>query len=310
MIRTALEGVATRATWLMAGALVAGVIFQPVAAFFRPWILYAIVVILAVAMVQLDTERLRRYARRPVLIAAITVVNIVAAPVFAWLVVTPLGLPPGLEQGLILIAAAPMVSSAISIAAILGLDAALGVAVLVVSYALVPLTLPALALWLLGLDLSVGFFDLFIRLFSTIAIAAGLAVAIRIWLVPRATLVRNGRAIDGLGVLFVVVFCLGIVDGLQAFAIERPHYVLLTLAATFALNIGLQIFGALLFLRMGRREALTVGLITGNTNLGLVLVTLADTAPPELLLCFVLGQVPMYFLPVVALPVYRRLMRT
>ncbi len=310
MIRSALETIASRATWLMAGGLVVGVIFQPVAAFFRPCILYAIIVILAVAMVQLDTVRLRRYARRPIVIAAITVVNIVVAPVFAWLVVTPLGLPQGLEQGLILIAAAPMVSSAIAIAAILELDAALSVAVLVVSYAFVPLTLPALALGLLGLDLNVGFFDLFIRLFSTIAIAATLAVVIRTWLVPRDTLVRNARAIDGLGVLFVVVFCLGIVDGLQAFAIERPYYVLLTLTATFALNIGLQLFGALLFLRMGRREALTVGLITGNTNLGLVLVTLADTAPPELLVCFVLGQVPMYFLPVVALPVYRRLMRS
>lgn len=310
MIRTALECVANYATWLMAGGLVFGVVFQPVAGFFRPYILYAIIVILAIAMIRLDTERLRHYARQPFAIATIVFANIVVAPVFIWLVVTPLGLPEDLEQGLVLIAAAPMVSSAIAIAAILGLDAALSVAVLVVSYAFVPLTLPALSLWLVGLDLNVGFFDLFIRLFSTIAIAAVLAAAIRLWLVPRHLLTRNARALDGLGVLFVVVFCLGIVDGLLAFAIERPHYVLLTLVATFAVNIGLQIFSALLFLRMGRREALTVGLITGNTNLGLVLVTLADTAPPELLVCFVLGQVPMYFLPVVALPVYRRLMRT
>jgi bile acid:Na+ symporter, BASS family len=294
----------------MAGALVLGFVAQPVAAFFRPHILYAIIVILAIAMIQLDIERLRHYARRPFMIAAIVIVNIVVTPVFIWLVVTPLGLPEGLEQGLVLIAAAPTVSSAIAIAAILELDAALSVAVLVVSYAFVPLTLPALSLWLIGLDLNVGFFDLFIRLFSTIAIAAVLAVAIRVWLVPRHVLTRNARVLDGIGVLFVVVFCLGIVDGLLAFAIERPHYVLLTLVATFVVNIGLQIFGALLFLRLGRREALTVGLITGNTNLGLVLVTLADTAPPELLVCFVLGQVPMYFLPVIALPVYRRLMRT
>lgn len=294
----------------MAGALVAGFIVQPVAAFFRPYILYAIIVILAIAMVQLDTERLRHYARRPVLLAAIVVVNIVAAPVFIWLVITPFGLPEGLEQGLVLIAAAPMVSSAIAIAAILGLDAALGVAVLVVSYAFVPLTLPALSLGLIGLDLGVGFFDLFIRLFSTIAISAAIAVVVRCLLVPRPVLVSNARAIDGLGVLLIMVFCLGIVDGLQAFAIENLNYVLLVLVATCAVNIGLQIFAALIFLRMGRREALTVGLVTGNTNLGLVLVTLADRAPPELLVCFVLGQVPMYFLPVVALPVYRRLIRT
>jgi len=61
---------------------------------------------------------------------------------------------------------------------------------------------------------------------------------------------------------------------------------------------------------MGRQEALTIGLATGNTNLGLILVTLADRAPPELLVVFILGQVPMYFLPVVALPIYRRLMQS
>lgn len=310
MIRTALEGIARYATWLMAGALVAGFILQPLAAFFRPYILYAIIIILAIAMIQLDTERLRHYARRPVLLAAIVVVNIVAAPIFIWLVISPLGLPEGLEQGLVLIAAAPMVSSAIAIAAILGLDAALGVAVLVVSYAFVPLTLPALSLGLIGLDLGVGFLDLFIRLFSTIAISAAIAIAVRRFLAPRAVLVRNARAIDGLGVVLIMVFCVGIVDGLQTFAVENLNYVILVLVATCAVNIGLQIFAATIFLRMGRREALTVGLVTGNTNLGLVLVTLADKAPPELLVCFVLGQVPMYFLPVVALPVYRRLMRT
>ncbi|MEK9645400.1 MAG: hypothetical protein VW547_07625, partial [Alphaproteobacteria bacterium] len=67
--------------------------------------------------------------------------------------------------------------------------------------------------------------------------------------------------------------------------------------------------GALPFLGLGRREALTIGLVTGNTNLGLVMVTLADRASPELVAVFVLGQVPMYFLPVIALPLYRRLMR-
>ena len=107
----------------------------------------------------------------------------------------------------------------------------------------------------------------------------------------------------------MVAFCLGIMSGLQEFALGNPGYVGLTLAAAFAANIGLQAFGTALFLRMGRRAALTVGLVTGNTNLGLVMVTLADRASPELVAYFVLGQVPMYFLPVFALPVYRRLMR-
>ncbi len=309
MIRSALERVAAMGTWLMASAFVIGYLLPPLAAACREFILPAIIVILTVAMLRLDVARLRGYIRRPGAMALIVLVNLIAAPVLMWVLLTPIDIPDELRQGMVLLAAAPMVSSAIAFATILELDSALAVAVMVTTYAIVPITLPALSLWLLGLDLGVGFFDLFSRLFATIAIPAGIAFAIRRWVIQPEIMIKNARALDGISVLFVMVFGFGIIHGLPAFVAARPDYVVLVLAASFAANIGLQIVGAALFLWMGRREALTVGLVTGNTNLGLLMVTLADRAPPELLVCFVLGQIPMYFLPVVALPVYRRLMR-
>ena len=309
MIRSALERVAAMGTWLMASAFVIGYLLPPLAAACREFILPAIIIILTVAMLRLDVARLRGYIRRPGAMALIVLVNLIAAPVLMWLLLTPIDIPDELRQGMVLLAAAPMVSSAIAFATILELDSALAVAVMVTTYAIVPITLPALSLWLLGLDLGVGFFDLFSRLFATIAIPAGIAFAIRRWVIQPEIMLKNARALDGISVLFVMVFGFGIIHGLPAFVAARPDYVVLVLAASFAANIGLQIVGAALFLWMGRREALTVGLVTGNTNLGLLMVTLADRAPPELLVCFVLGQIPMYFLPVVALPVYSRLMR-
>lgn len=297
-------------TWLMASAFVIGYFIPPLADACRDLILPAIVVILTVAMLRLDVARLRSYFRRPAAMTLILLVNLIAAPILMWFLLTPIDMPDGLRQGMVLLAAAPMVSSAIAFATILELDSALAVAVMVTSYATVPITLPVLSLWLLDLDLGVGFFELFSRLVATIAVPAGIAFVIRRWLCSTESLARNGRALDGVSVVFVMIFGFGIVDGLPAFTAARPDYVVLVLVASFAANIGLQIFGASLFVWMGRQEALTVGLVTGNTNLGLILVTLADRAPPELLVCFVLGQVPMYFLPVVALPVYRRLMRT
>jgi BASS family bile acid:Na+ symporter len=309
MIRSALERVAAMGTWLMASAFVIGYLLPPLAAACREFILPAIIIILTVAMLRLDVARLRGYIRRPGAMALIILVNLIAAPVLMWVLLTPIDIPDELRQGMVLLAAAPMVSSAIAFATILELDSALAVAVMVTTYAIVPITLPALSLWLLGLDLGVGFFDLFSRLFATIAIPAGIAFAIRRWVIQPEIMLKNARALDGISVLFVMVFGFGIIHGLPAFVAARPDYVVLVLAASFAANIGLQIVGAALFLWMGHREALTVGLVTGNTNLGLLMVTLADRAPPELLVCFVLGQIPMYFLPVVALPVYRRLMR-
>jgi len=309
MICGALERIAGLGTWLMASAFVIGYLIPPLAAACRHVMLPAIIVILTIAMLRLDVARLRAYIRRPGVMALIILANLVAAPVMIWLLLIPVGIPDELRQGMVLLAAAPMVSSAIAFATILELDSALAVAVMVATYAIVPLTLPALSLWLLDLDLGVGFFDLFSRLFATIAIPAGIAFAIRRWVCRPATMAKNARALDGVSVLFVMIFGFGIIHGLPAFVAAQPDYVMLVLATSFAANIGLQVFGAALFLWMGRREALTVGLVTGNTNLGLMMVTLADRAPPELLVCFVLGQIPMYFLPVVALPVYRRLMR-
>lgn len=307
MIRAAFERISNVATWLMAGALLVGYAAQPVAAIFGPYILHTMVILLAIAMVRLDVEKLRGYIRRPCVLAAIVIVNLIAAPLLMWLLIQPLSLPPALQQGLFLMAAAPMISSAIAIATILELDAALAVAAMVTTYAVVPFTLPTLSVWLIGFDLGVSIWEMFIRLFATIAVPAALAFVIRRWVLCRETLVRNARAIDGLGVVFVVIFCLGIMDGIAAFAEARIDYVILTLIAAFAANIAMQIFGTVLFLRLGRREALTIGLVTGNTNLGLVMVVLADRASPELIAYFVLGQVPMYFLPVIALPIYRRL---
>jgi hypothetical protein len=58
---------------------------------------------------------------------------------------------------------------------------------------------------------------------------------------------------------------------------------------------------------MGRQPALTVGLATGNRNMGLVLVALADRGDPAILFFFAMAQFPMYMLPALLAPLYRAL---
>jgi BASS family bile acid:Na+ symporter len=57
---------------------------------------------------------------------------------------------------------------------------------------------------------------------------------------------------------------------------------------------------------MGRRSALTVGFASGNRNMGLLLAVLPAESPPDVLLFFVLAQLPIYILPAVLGPAYRR----
>ena len=107
--------------------------------------------------------------------------------------------------------------------------------------------------------------------------------------------------------LSLVVFAVAIMDGITAAFLARPGYVLGTLAAAFAANLVLQAAGTLAFLRLGMRRALTIGLMTGNCNMGLVLVALADEASFDTVMFFALGQIPMYMLPALLMPLYRRI---
>jgi BASS family bile acid:Na+ symporter len=48
--------------------------------------------------------------------------------------------------------------------------------------------------------------------------------------------------------------------------------------------------------------------MTGNCNMGLVMVALADKADFDVIVFFAMAQIPMYMLPALLRPIYRRLL--
>ena len=64
---------------------------------------------------------------------------------------------------------------------------------------------------------------------------------------------------------------------------------------------------ALAALPLGGHRALSLGFAAGNRNLGLLLAILPATADPALALFLALGQFPIYLLPWLMTPLYRRL---
>jgi BASS family bile acid:Na+ symporter len=127
-------------------------------------------------------------------------------------------------------------------------------------------------------------------------------------MVPQQKLVANARMLDGVSVATLVLFALAIMDGVTAVALARPGYVVLVTLAAFCANIALQCLGTLAALRLGMRSAITVGLMTGNCNMGLVMVALADKADFDVIVFFAMAQIPMYMLPALLQPIYRRLL--
>ena len=198
--------------------------------------------------------------------------------------------------------APPPVISAPTLAALMGLDAALSLATLVVCTAATPLTAPVFAALFAGAcrcRRSLG---------STCS---------RCWPAPRwshAGAPRFGQpwieaqkgGIDGLSVIALFFFAVALMDGVLDSILKEPLKVLGLTALSFGLSLGLAALTALLFARLGMAQALALSLAAGNRNMGLMLAAAGTTVPELTWLYFAIAQFPIYLMPAMLKPLARR----
>jgi BASS family bile acid:Na+ symporter len=108
-------------------------------------------------------------------------------------------------------------------------------------------------------------------------------------------------------VLILLLFAIAIMDGVNALLPAKPEQVLLYAGAALAASLVLQAVTFLAFAALPRIPALTTGLIGGNHNMAVVWANLGGAATPELTLFFAAVQLPIYVLPALLKPAYRRL---
>jgi len=299
---------ARHATRFLAGGVLLGIVFPAAADVARPWLGPLICVTLVVSLVRLDFREVFAWSRRPALPLVVLAALILLSPVLALWAAQAAQVPPGIAAGIVLMSASTPITASPAIALMLGLDAALAVLVVVAGHAAVPFTLPTMSLWLLGLDLQIDALELMGRLAGYIAISFAIAWALLRWRRSAAWIARERVQIDGLAVLSLVLCGLGIMAGVTDAILARPGHVALAVVLAFVANAALQAVAAVAFFRAGRRVAFTVGLMAGNRNMGLILAALGPACPPDIALFFAVGQLPMYMLPMLALPIYRRLL--
>ena len=308
LIGVTLETLGRHATWALFGGVLIGLALPDLAALARPLLAPSVALILTAALLRVDWSAMRGYSRRPGLIGGLVFWFMLACPVVVWILVGFLPLPDSLATAIVLMAAAPPILGATGLALVLGLDGALAVVAGLVSTMLTPLSVPPLALALLGLELNIGMAEFMLRLALVIGAAAGLALLVK-RLTSADWLRTQTRRLDGLFVLFMLVFAVGIMDGVTAVILSRPGHAALWLGAAFVANPALQVLGALVFAGLGRRRALTVGLLSGNCNMGVLLAALPPEDNFDIVLFFALAQLPMFMLPALLAPGYRRVLR-
>ncbi len=293
---------------VLAGGVFLGLVWPGLPAALSPYITVIVFLMLASAAVSVDWRDVARQGRRPAAPAAVIVWVLLVSPLLTVVVVTAIDMPPALATAIILMAAAPPVTAGIAFGLLLRLDMPIIVIPTFGATLLVPFTLPPMALALLGIELQIdlGEFILRLALLGGGGLAAGAGIR---RVLGAARLQAFAPQLKGIPVFVLIVFAIAIMDGVTETWLARPDFVILTLAASFAANIALQLSGGLLFLWLGRRRALSAALVSGNRNMALLLAALSGAAEFDVALYFAIGQIPMYMLPAMLAPLYRRLLR-
>ena len=295
------------ATWFLFIGVFLGLALPDLASVARPLLAPAVAVLLTASLVRVDWQVMLAHVRRPWVVGLVTAWLLLGSPLLTAGLLLASPTPGTLTTAIVLMAAAPPILSATAIAIILGLDGALALIVGLAATLLTPFTVPPLALALLGLELEIGVSDLMLRLGVIVAASFAAAAVIRRLIGPER-LPRVAAHVDGVVVIVMLIFAVAIMDGVTATLLTQPALVGYWLLASFIANPALQLAGALAFFWLGRRRALTVGLVSGNCNMGLLLAAFPADTEFEVVLYFAVAQLPMYMLPAVLLPLYRRLL--
>src|SRR3954447_19021965 len=280
----------------------------PLAALLKPIFAFALFALLCLAFLRVDPVEVRRHFTRPTRIAAASAWMMLVTPALIGLTLVALGLEqhlPGLYVAMILQAAAPPVISAPTLAALMGLDAALSLATLVVCTTVTPVIAPVFVVLFVGGAIALSPILLGAKLLAMLAGAAIVATLVRRF-AGQSWIDARMEHITGLSLFSFFFFAVALMDGVLYSTLNEPLKVLGLTLLSFGLSFGLAGLTALVFARIGMAQALALGLAAGNRNMGLMLAA-AGTAVPELTwLYFAVAQFPIYLMPAMLKPLARR----
>jgi BASS family bile acid:Na+ symporter len=294
-------------TLILPLGVVVGLSVQPLAGVLRPLLAPVVFLMLTFIFVRLDVLAAIAQVRRPKVVPLAIGLAVVAVPVLTAGVLMVFPQSPGLTAALILYTSSPPNFAAAALAFILGLDGALAVALILGALILHPILTPLFTELVTGGAVLVPGSEIALRLALLIGGSAGAAVIGR-RLIGEARRRRAGLALDGANVVLMLVFVIGLMDGIPAQIAARPGHALGLTALVFALHLVLNGVTAVLFWWSGMRTAATVGFCSGGRNMAPAMAVLGTAVPAETWLFFAVLQFPIYLLPMLLKPLYSRLL--
>ena len=304
---SALAWLARRGTLVLPLAVAIGLVVQPLASFMRPALAPVVFFMLAVILTRLDIAGAADHVRAPGLLVLALGWAIVATPLIFAGVLHFARPGAGLELALIMWASSPPIFASAALAYILGLRGALSTLLLIAAIGLHPVITPVfIALFASG-SITVSGPELALRLGALVGGALVMSLVARKVIGARRS-ARVNSALDGLNVLAMIIFAIALMDGIPERMAARPAFAIGLTLFVFALSAIMHIITTVLFWKAGARTAVTYGFAMCNRNIAIAIGALSGLVPDDTWLFFALIQFPIYSLPALLKPVYRRLL--
>jgi predicted Na+-dependent transporter len=302
-----LGGLGTRGVAAMFALGIAMPFLGPV---LRPYLTLAIVAMLVVAFLRVKPEALRQLVAKPLPVLIVTGWMMIITPLLT-IPIIRLVAPqdPGLVLGIALQVAAPPTMTSAAYAALLGLDAAYGLALLLASMAMTPLTAPTAASLVAGAAVPIEVLPLTLRLALIVGGAVAAALVLR-RLTGQEALERHKSSLDGLTMVLLFIFAAAIMDAAFWLVWSNPLELLKLLAVVFLVALVMTWTTIPLFRFLGHDTAFTAGLCAGHRNMGVLVAAMGATALPDTTIAyFAMAQFPVYLAPALIGWVSRRTKR-
>jgi predicted Na+-dependent transporter len=309
-LKFSLEWLGRQGTKVAAASILIGLAIPPLATALRPGFTPAIFLLLVFAFLRVDPAELRARFASPRLVAIASTGIMLALPVLFGLALPYTGistLGPGVALGLMMYMAAPPIMASTAFAALLKLDTALTLALLIVCMAATPLLAPLVVSHFAGEALSIDAAQLALRLLAIVG-AAMIAAQLLRYLLGNEKIAANKSTIDGINALLLLFFGITSMDGVTARAMREPLLVLALTGIALAVAAGTYLLTALIFWREGLKRSLALGFSAAHRNMG-VMIAAAGSGLPELTwIYFAVAQFPIFLLPMLSAPVVHRLL--
>jgi hypothetical protein len=303
----ALAWLGRQGTRALATLVFIGIAVPPLGAVLKPFVTEAVFLLLVVSFMRVDLAALRTYMRRPGIVLAATAWSTLVVPLFAGFICLATGFDkqsPDLFLGIMLQAVASPMMASPAVAALMGLDATLVLITLVTSTALVPFSAPVFAYMFFDDVLTLSPLALGVKLFAILA-GSLLAAAVIRRIVGAAAIERYREPIDGLNILFMLVFVTAVMGTVAGSFLADPLRITAILIFAFAVFFALLVVTVLIFRKLGRERALALGLVVSQRNMGLMLAATQGVLPGGAWLYFALCQFPIYITPQLLRPIAR-----